>query len=182
MRRIFEQGGARGSEERFMWPLAGFALGALVGAVGVALRGQDIAQAARPGAKAAIKAAMLALHEARIRQAELVEKAEDLFAEATVEVVQERTAGVAAAFRAKAETAAKARNDELVRRGEIVAAVRALYAESAGEPSGEKLAAAIAAAEERAREIIEAGRAGASAAAAETKGGERNAPGGADHE
>lgn len=152
-----------------MWPLAGFALGALVGAVGIALRGQEVAQAARPGAKAAIKAAMIALHEARIRQAELVERAEDLFAEATAEVVQERTAIVASAFRAKAEQAAKARNDEVVRRGEIVAAVRALYAETSGEPSSEKLAAAIAAAEERAREIIEAGRAGAEkTAAAET--------------
>ncbi|ATQ69194.1 MULTISPECIES: hypothetical protein [Methylosinus] len=148
-----------------MWPLAGFALGAVAGAAAVALGGKEMAEAARPGAKAAIKAALAALHEARVRQAELVEQAEDLFAEATAEVVEERTATVAATIRADAQKAAQERNAELVRRAEIAAAVRALYAESAGEPQSDRLAEAIAAAEERARAIIEAGRreAGASA-------------------
>ncbi|MBY6241631.1 hypothetical protein [Methylosinus sp. Sm6] len=152
-----------------MWPLAGFAFGAVVGAIGIALGGKEMAEAARPGAKAVAKAAMVALHEARVRQAQLVEHAEDLFAEATAEVAEERTEAVAAAIRANAQKAAEARNDELVRRAEIVAAVRALYAETPGEPSSDRLAAAIAAAEERARAIVDAGRtAGGRSASAET--------------
>lgn len=168
-----------------MWPLAGFAFGAVVGAVGVALRGKEIAEAARPGAKAVIKAAIVALHEARVRQAEVVEGAEDLFAEVTSEVAAERTENVAATIRAKAEKSAQARNEELVRRAEIVAAVRSLYAESAGEPSSERLAAAIAAAEERARAIVKEGRTAGGPAPAETidlSAIKRTRAGGADHE
>ena len=168
-----------------MWPLAGFAFGAVVGAVGIALRGKEMAQVARPGAKAAIKAAIGALHEARVRQAEIVEQAEDLFAEATAEVAEERTEDIAATIRAKAQKAAEARNEEVIRRAEIVAAVRSLYAESAGEPSSDRLAAAIAAAEERARAIIAAGRAADSPASAETidlSAIKRTRAGGADHE
>ncbi|WP_244613333.1 DUF5132 domain-containing protein [Methylosinus sp. Ce-a6] len=144
-----------------------------------------MAQVARPGAKAVIKAAMVALHEARVRQAEIVEQAEDLFAEATAEVAEERTEDIAATIRAKAQKAAEARNEEVIRRAEIVAAVRSLYAESAGEPSSDRLAAVIAAAEERARAIIEAGRTAGGPASAETidlSAIKRTRAGGADHE
>ena len=66
-------------------PLARVALGALVGAAGVALLGPHIARRARPAAKAALKAALAAMHEARIRGGEIAEAAEDLYAEAKAE-------------------------------------------------------------------------------------------------
>ena len=78
-------------------PLARVALGALIGAAGVALFGWHIARRARPAAKAALKAALIAMHEARIRGGEIAEAAEDLYAEAKAEAVAEtETAGNAA--------------------------------------------------------------------------------------
>ena len=78
-------------------PLARVALGALIGAAGVALFGWHIARRARPAAKAALKAALIAMHEARIRGSEIAEAAEDLYAEAKAEAVAEtETAGNAA--------------------------------------------------------------------------------------
>ena len=61
-----------------MWPLAGLALGTVIGAVGVALRGTQIAQHARPVAKAVLKAALATIYEAQVREAQVMEAAEDL--------------------------------------------------------------------------------------------------------
>ena len=63
-----------------MKPL-GFALGALSGAAAAILLTRGGARA-RPAAKAALKAAFMAYHEARTHGAEMMEAAEDLFAEA----------------------------------------------------------------------------------------------------
>ena len=134
-----------------MWPLAGFALGAVIGAVGVALRGPEIAQQARPAGKAVLKAALAAFHEARIRQEEMVEAAEDLYAEASAEVTAERLATMTAAKASWERQSAGAPDDEQTRRAEVVAAVQALYAEMGAEVTAEKLASAIAAAEAKAR-------------------------------
>jgi hypothetical protein len=142
-----------------MGPLIGFAFGAVVGAVGVALRGTQVAQLARPGAKAVLKTAIFALREARMRQAELVEQAEDLFAEATAEAASEKASRASEAASAAAKKSAEARREDAIRRAEIVAAVGALYSEPGAEPTSERLASAIAAAETRAREIIEGDRA-----------------------
>ena len=78
-------------------PLARMALGAVVGAAGVALFGQHIARRARPAAKAALKAALAAMHEARIRGGEIAEAAEDLYAEAKADAAAETEAAVGAA-------------------------------------------------------------------------------------
>lgn len=78
-------------------PLARVALGALIGAAGVALFGRHIARRARPAAKAALKAALIAMHEARIRGGEIAETAEDLYAEAKAEAVAETEAAGRAA-------------------------------------------------------------------------------------
>ena len=96
-----------------MWPLAGFAFGAVVGAMGVAWRGAQIAEHARPAAKAALKAMLAAAHEAHIRQVEVVEAAEDLYAEAEAEAAAERRASATAA--ASEEAAAKAVNESDLR-------------------------------------------------------------------
>jgi len=135
-----------------MWPLAGFALGTVIGAVGVALRGPEIAQQARPAGKAVLKAALAAFHEARIRQEEMVEAAEDLYAEASAEVTAERLATMTAAKAKSWERQSPgAPDDEQTRQAEVVAAVQALYAEMGAEVTAEKLASAIAAAEAKAR-------------------------------
>ena len=76
-------------------PLARMALGAVVGAAGVALLGPHIARRARPAAKAALKAALAAMHEARIRGGEIAEAAEDLYAEAKAEAETEAAGGAA---------------------------------------------------------------------------------------
>lgn len=73
-------------------PLARVALGALIGAAGVALFGRHIARRARPAAKATLKAALIAMHEARIRGGEIAEAAEDLYAEAKAEAEAEAAA------------------------------------------------------------------------------------------
>lgn len=62
----------------------GFALGALTGAAATILLTRE-GSGARPAAKAALKAAIMAYHEARTQGAELMEAAEDLFAEAKAE-------------------------------------------------------------------------------------------------
>ena len=91
-----------------MKPL-GFALGVLTGAAAVLLVNRQGTQRARPVAKAALKAAMMAYHEARVQGAELAEAAEDLFAEAKAEAAADIfAAAVAAATQA---TAAQARSE-----------------------------------------------------------------------
>jgi hypothetical protein len=82
-----------------MKPL-GFALGALTGAAATFLLSRDHNRA-RPVVKAALKAAMMAYHEARTQGAELAEAAEDLFAEAKAEATNE----IFAAMMAKAQKA-----------------------------------------------------------------------------
>jgi hypothetical protein len=59
---------------------------------GAALFGPQIMRHARPAAKAALKAALVAAHEAKVRGAEFVEVAEDLYAEAKAEVAAETAA------------------------------------------------------------------------------------------
>lgn len=88
-----------------MFPL-GFAFGAIAGAAAVVILGPEVAQRSRPVAKAALKAALTALHEARVRKAEIAEAAEDLFAEAKAEATAEIFAATVAAARAKTTTSA----------------------------------------------------------------------------
>lgn len=143
-----------------MKPLTGFVLGSIVGAVAVALRGTQIVQHTRPVAKAALKAALAAMHEAHVRQAEIVEAAEDLLAETAAEVEAEKLATAMAAAEAKVQEASDAFHEAQARQAEIVAAVGKLYAEAKGEVTPERLAAVIAAAEARAREAQDTGKAG----------------------
>lgn len=84
-----------------MKPL-GFALGVLTGAAAVLLLNRQGTQRARPVAKAALKAAMMAYHEARVQGAELAEAAEDLFAEAKAEAAADIFAAAVAAAQARA--------------------------------------------------------------------------------
>lgn len=92
-----------------MFPL-GFLLGAFTGATALLVLGPEVAQRARPVAKAALKAALLGLHEARVRSAELAEAAEDLFAEAKSEAATDVfTAAMAAAQAGSAEPAKQAK-------------------------------------------------------------------------
>jgi hypothetical protein len=141
-----------------MWPLAGLALGTVIGAVGAALRGSEIAQHTRPLAKALLKATIAAVHDAQVWQAQIVEAAEDLYAEANAEVAADRRASVSAAAEAKAQEIAEALHEAQIRQAEVVAAVKDLYAETKGEVTAERLASVIAAAEARAREAIETAR------------------------
>ncbi len=67
-----------------MFPL-GFVFGAVAGVATMLILGPEIAQRARPAAKAALKAALIAVREAQIQGMELVEAAEDLVAEAKAE-------------------------------------------------------------------------------------------------
>jgi hypothetical protein len=79
-----------------MFPL-GFLLGTIAGSAGVLILGPQLAQNARPIAKAVLKTALLAIHEAQVRGAEVVEAAEDLVAEAKAEMVADAFAASAAA-------------------------------------------------------------------------------------
>ncbi len=83
----------------------GFALGALTGAAAVLLLNRQGTQRVRPVAKAALKAAMMAYHEARVQGAELAEAGEDLFAEAKAEAAADIFAAAMAAAQAKAAQA-----------------------------------------------------------------------------
>ncbi|ULO25537.1 DUF5132 domain-containing protein [Methylocystis sp. SB2] len=83
----------------------GFALGALTGAAAVLLLNRQGSQRVRPIAKAAMKAAVMAYHEARVQGAELAEAAEDLFAEAKAEAVADIFAAAMAASQTKAAQA-----------------------------------------------------------------------------
>lgn len=145
-----------------MKPLTGVVFGSIIGAAAVALRGTQIAQHARPVAKSMLKAVLAAVHEAQVRQAEIVEAAEDLFAETTADVEAEKLASVLAAARAKAEEATEALKEAQLRQAEIVAAIEDLYAHAKEKVTPEQLAAAVAAAEAKAREAIEAAKSGQS--------------------
>ena len=92
-----------------MFPF-GFVLGLVGGAAGVILFGPQIAQHARPVAKAALKAAIAAMHEAQVRGAEVTEAAEDLFAEAKAEVTAEVIAAATASAQANMAAAAAAQS------------------------------------------------------------------------
>lgn len=81
----------------------GFALGVLTGAAAVVLLNRQGTQRARPVAKAALKAALMAYHEARVQGAELAEAAEDLFAEAKAEAAADIFTAAMAAAQAKAK-------------------------------------------------------------------------------
>ena len=83
----------------------GFALGALTGAAAVLLLNRQGTQRVRPIAKAAMKAAVMAYHEARVQGAELAEAAEDLFAEAKAEAVADIFAAAMTAAQTKAAQA-----------------------------------------------------------------------------
>ncbi|MGJ0394643.1 MAG: DUF5132 domain-containing protein [Methylocystis sp.] len=85
----------------------GFALGVLTGAAAVLLLNRQETRRVRPVAKAALKAAMMAYHEARVQGAELAEAAEDLFAEAKTEAAADIFAAAMAAAQAKAKHEAK---------------------------------------------------------------------------
>lgn len=85
-----------------MKPL-GFALGALTGAAATLLLSRQGAERLRPVAKAALKAAMVAYHEARAQSAELAEAAEDLFAEAKADAAADIFAEAVAAAEARAK-------------------------------------------------------------------------------
>lgn len=85
-----------------MFPL-GFVFGAVAGAAAAVLFfGEQVAHRARPVAKAAVKTALMAMHEFQVHGAEIAEAAEDLYAEAKAEVTTEAFAAMAAA-QAKAE-------------------------------------------------------------------------------
>jgi hypothetical protein len=83
----------------------GFAFGALTGAAAVLLLNRQGTQRVRPIAKAAMKAAVMAYHEARVQGAELAEAAEDLFAEAKAEAVADIFAAAMTAAQTKAAQA-----------------------------------------------------------------------------
>ncbi len=89
-----------------MFPF-GFVIGAVAGAAGAVLFGRQIVEQGRPLAKATLKATLAAMHEARVRGAEIGEAAEDLFAEAKSEVTAEVFAAAMAAATAKAAEMAK---------------------------------------------------------------------------
>jgi hypothetical protein len=84
-----------------MFPL-GFVIGAVAGAAVVLVLGAEVAMRARPVAKAAVKAALLAIHESQVRGAEITEAAEDLYAEAKAEATADVFAATMAAAQAKA--------------------------------------------------------------------------------
>lgn len=84
-----------------MFPLR-FLLGVATGAIAVLLVNPSIANRARPVAKAALKRALKAAHGAQVSGTELAEAAEDLYAEAKMEVTAEVLAEAMAAAKAKA--------------------------------------------------------------------------------
>ena len=90
-----------------MFPL-GFVLGAMSAtAAGALMLSPQVMNHARPVAKALLKAALAAMHEAQLRGAEVSEAAEDLFAEAKAEVAAEAFATTMAAAQEKAAAAAE---------------------------------------------------------------------------
>lgn len=92
-----------------MFPF-GFAVGLLSGVAAAVVLGPEIVQRTRPIAKAALKAALMAVHETQVRGAEIAEAAEDLYAEAKSEVTADVFAAAMAAAQAKAaEQSANAR-------------------------------------------------------------------------
>jgi hypothetical protein len=94
-----------------MFPF-GFIVGAVAGVAGAVLFGREIVEHGRPLAKVALKATLAAMHEARVRGAEIGEAAEDLYAEAKSEVTSEVFEAAMAAAKAKAaEMAKSAKND-----------------------------------------------------------------------
>ena len=99
----------------------GFALGALTGAAAVLLLNRQGTQRVRPIAKAAMKAAVMAYHEARVQGAELAEAAEDLFAEAKTEAAADIFAAAVAAAQAKAAQARTEAKPEATSKPESVA-------------------------------------------------------------
>lgn len=100
-------------------PLARVALGALIGAAGVALFGRHIARRARPAAKAALKAALIVMHKARIRGGEIAETAEDLYAEAKAEAETEAARDAAAVAEPTAAAAVSKINSQMNRGGAL---------------------------------------------------------------
>lgn len=92
-----------------MFPLR-FLLGVATGAVAVLLMNPNVTNRARPVAKAALKRALRAMHGAQVAGAELAEAAEDLYAEAKMEVTTEVLAEAIAAAQAKAAAKAKPAN------------------------------------------------------------------------
>lgn len=115
-----------------MKPL-GFALGALTGAAAVLLLNRQGTQRVRPVAKAALKAAMMAYHEARVQGAELAEAAEDLFAEAKTEAAADIFAAAMAAAQAKATQAKRETKSEKASKSESGAPTGETSASRAGE-------------------------------------------------
>ncbi|TLG77566.1 DUF5132 domain-containing protein [Methylocystis sp. B8] len=111
----------------------GFALGALTGAAAVLLLNRQGTQRMRPVAKAALKAAMMAYHEARVQGAELAEAAEDLFAEAKVEAAADIFAAAMAAAQAKAAQAKRETKSEKASKSESGAPAGETSASRAGE-------------------------------------------------
>lgn len=81
-----------------MPPYLVFALGALVGA-GATLLAPGLSRNGRPMLKEAVKTAMLLAREAQVRGAELIEMAEDLYAEAKAEAAAAPAAATVAAPR-----------------------------------------------------------------------------------
>jgi hypothetical protein len=90
----------------------GLVIGAAAGAAGAMFFGRHFVEQGRPLAKAALKATLVALHEARVRGAEIEEAVEDLYAEAkseaTKEVFESTMAAAAAKAKATAERSAEA--------------------------------------------------------------------------
>jgi gas vesicle protein len=93
-----------------MFPL-GFVLGAVAGAAGAFFLGPQFAQNARPLAKAVLKAALGAIHEAQVRTAEVAEAAEDLVSEAKAELVAEAVASATAQTKAESTGLATKTNE-----------------------------------------------------------------------
>ena len=81
-----------------MPPFLIFALGALVGA-GATLLAPGVSRNGRPMLKEALKTAMLLAREAQVRSAELIELAEDLYAEAKAEAAAAQAAAAVAVER-----------------------------------------------------------------------------------
>ncbi|MBM3577736.1 MAG: DUF5132 domain-containing protein [Alphaproteobacteria bacterium] len=115
-----------------MKPL-GFALGALTGDAAVLLLNRQGTQRVRPVAKAALKAAMMAYHEARVQGAELAEAAEDLFAEAKTEAAADIFAAAMSAAQAKAAQAKRETKSEKASKSESGAPAGEASASRAGE-------------------------------------------------
>lgn len=113
----------------------GFVFGALTGAAATLILTQrDGAKRARPAAKAALKAAMMALHEARAQGAELMESAEDLLAEVRAEATQEIFMAAMAAAQAEAKAAGEAKAAKEAKATEAAATQYQEKAEGQSEP------------------------------------------------